>query len=390
MKGSISRNVQVLFLIKICQWLMLYMPVVKLFYAENHLGDTDLFLLHAIYSAVIFLVEIPSGYLADQMGRKNAIIIGLSFGLTGFLAYSFTYGFFGFLLAEVALGIGEGFVSGSDTALLYDTLLQQNKKNTYVRYEGRISGAGNLAESLAGIVVTLIAFSSARGYYYIQSGLSAIALAAAFFLTEPKVHGHVGEVKWKSVIEVVKNTVWKNRKLSSNILFSSLIGFSSLAMAWFAQIFLFQAGIPGRFFGIMWTMLNLMVAAGSFLSFRMENVLGKNGSLAYIILFIAGGYLMAAYHIQIYGILVLLVFYFVRGTAHPILKNRIHALTESKIRATVLSVRSLLIRVLFALLGPILGLLTEKISLSFALSLTGTIILIPGGMLVISMIRTKK
>ena len=75
------------------------MPVVKLFYAENNLDDFDLFLLHALYSGVIFLIEIPSGYLADVWGRKLSIQSGLLMGLAGFVIYSLTGGFWGFLLA---------------------------------------------------------------------------------------------------------------------------------------------------------------------------------------------------------------------------------------------------------------------------------------------------
>lgn len=85
---------------------MLYMPIVKLFYEENGLDNFQLFLLHGVYSLVIALLEIPSGYAADIWGRKNALIMGTTFGSIGFAIYSFTYGFWGFLLAELALGVG--------------------------------------------------------------------------------------------------------------------------------------------------------------------------------------------------------------------------------------------------------------------------------------------
>jgi MFS family permease len=366
---------------------MLYMPVVKLFYSENDLNNFDLFLLHAIYSAVIFLVEIPSGYLSDAIGRKKAIIIGLSFGLLGFSVYSFSFGFWGFLLAELALGIGEGFISGSDSALLYDSLLESGKQKQYVKYEGRISGAGNMAEAFAGVAVTLVAFATMRYYYYIQTIFAGFALTASWFLTEPRIHGAFGEVNWNSIVSVVKNTLWRDKELSRLIIFSSLIGFSSLAMAWFAQIFLFDAGVPDRLFGIVWTTLNAMVAAGSFSSHWMNQHFGNKRALVYILIFISAGYFIASATISPVGIIFLMVFYFVRGNAHPILKNMINAITESKLRATVLSIRSLLIRSMFALLGPLMGVITEKLSLSYALLLCGFIILFPGSILVYAMIR---
>lgn len=368
---------------------MLYIPAVKLFYAENSLSDFDLFLLHAIYSFVIFTVEIPSGYLADVWGRKKTIITGMFFGIIGFGAYSMSWGFWGFLLAELALGIGQGFISGSDTAILYDSLSEQKKVEKYLKHESRITGSGNIAEALAGIVFTVLAFSSMRGYYYIQTGLSAIGFMGAWFLVEPKVHLSKTKVSLQSILEIVRDTLWKKPQLNRYIFLSSIIGFASLSMAWFAQIFLYEAGVEKANFGIVWTALNLMVAIGSFSSSWTDRLLGPRHILLFLLIFLSGGFILSSLTISFWGIGFLLVFYFVRGTAHPIMKDRINKLTESNVRATVLSVRSLIIRILFAVLGPLLGWYTDRLSLSFALMLCGLIVLFPGVFLVARILRNK-
>lgn len=365
------------------------MPAVKLFYVENNLQDDDLFVLHAYYSLVIFLTEIPSGYLADVLGRKKTIIIGLVFGLIGFYTYSLAAGFMGFLLAEIALGLGQGFISGSDSAILYDTLVQAKKEDEYLKYESRITSSGNAAEALAGIVFTLLAFASMRPYYQIQTGLTLVAFLAAWFLIEPKIHTHDKEVSFNAIIDTVKNTLWKNAQLSRYVLFSAIVGFASLSMAWFAQIFLYEAGVKESNFGLYWTALNFMVALGSISALAIDKKLGPRISLVYIIVFLCGGYFLSSQFISSYGIALLLIFYFVRGTAHPILKDRINKLTGSDTRATVLSVRSLVIRILFASLAPILGWYTEQVSLRFALILSGFIVLIPGVILIVVILRGK-
>ena len=366
---------------------MLYIPAVKLFYAENALTDYDLFLLHGIYSFVIFLIEIPSGYLADVWGRKKTIAAGMLFGVVGFGVYSLSYGFWGFLLAEIALGIGQAFVSGSDSAILYDTLLEQEKTDKYIKFEGSITGTGNLAESLAGLVFTLLAYESMRRYYYIQILITSIGLIAAIFLVEPKSHISRVKASVKSVLSVVKGTLWKNPQLSRYIILSSIIGFASLSMAWFAQIFLYDAGVKKVSFGVVLAALNFMVMLGSFSAYRTDKILRPRFILIFLLVFLAAGYLLAAQFISFWGLGFLMIFYFVRGTAHPIMKDRINKYSASNVRATVLSVRSLLIRLLFALLGPMLGWYTDRVSLSFALSLCGLIILIPGIYLVAAILR---
>ena len=67
------------------------MPIIWLFYEENGLTITDLFVIQAIYSVTIALIEIPSGYVADIFGRKNSMVIGTFFGFLGILIYSLSF-----------------------------------------------------------------------------------------------------------------------------------------------------------------------------------------------------------------------------------------------------------------------------------------------------------
>jgi hypothetical protein len=63
----------------------------------------------------------------------------------------------------------------------------------------------------------------------------------------------------------------------------------------------------------------------------------------------------------------------VRGIATPIFKNYINQYTDSEIRATMLSVRNFIIRISFAVTGPLLGWITDHINLKSALMLAGGI-----------------
>jgi len=386
---QMNRNLILLYIIKISQWFMLYMPVVKLFYEENNLDNFDLLLLHSIYSGIIFLAEVPSGYLSDVWGRKKTILTGLFLGTIGFVLYSIGTGFWPFLIAEIALGIGAGFTSGTDSALLYDTLAVSKRQQKYIWFEGFVSGTGNLAEALAGIMVTIIALNPVRGYYYLQTLITVCGFIAAFFLIEPKVHAFHASLNWRGIADIVKDTLWHNKILQRYIILSAIIGFSSISMAWLAQIYLFDTGLPAKYFGITWAALNGIAAIGSMISHKADLLLGKNLALVYILFFLSAGFFVAAGFIAPAGIIFLLIFYFVRGTAHPILKERIQHQTPSQIRATVLSVRSLLIRILFAILGPFLGAISEKLSLSAALITSGLVVLVPGTLIVFRIIRKK-
>ena len=121
---------------------MLYMPIVVPFYESNGLSMKDIMVLQGVYSVAIVILEVPSGYLADVIGRRKTLILGAVFGTFGFATYSFSYGFVGFLVAEIILGIGQSCISGADSAMLYDSLLEKGMEKKYTRYEGRITSLG--------------------------------------------------------------------------------------------------------------------------------------------------------------------------------------------------------------------------------------------------------
>ena len=379
------KNIICLYLIKISGWLMLYMPIVKLFYEENGLGDFDLFALHAVYSIIIALLEIPSGYFADRLGRKLSLILGTAFGFLGFGSYSLFHGFKGFMTAEILLGIGQSFISGSDSAMLFDTLLDSRNENKYMKYEGRISAAGNFAEALAGVIIFVLIFFGMSTYripYYLQTLVALAGIPAAFLLHEPKKHKHLMPEKASKILEIVRYSLFQNKTLRNYILFSSVIGFSTLSMAWFVQIYFYKVQLKASLFPVFWMLLNFTVGIGSVRAYRLEQMLGVKKMILIILIFITSGFFLNGIFISIPSISLLFIFYFVRGLVTPVLKDYINRLTASNIRATVLSVRSLIIRLLFSAIGPLLGLLSDKISLRAALFSCGFTVLLTGGITV--------
>ncbi len=355
---------------------MLFMPIVVPFYESNGLSMKDIMILQAVYSITIVVLEIPSGYMADVIGRKKTLIIGAVFGILGFTTYSLSIGFVGFLVAEIILGIGQSCISGADSAMLYDSLLERGEEKQYTRFEGRITSLGNVAEAIAGILGGLLVGITIRAPYIAQTFVAFIALPAAITLVEPTRKIPLIKAEMMEIVQIAKFALITDRPLRRNILFSAITGTATLTMAWFAQPFFEYTSIDIAWFGILWTTLNLTVAITSYTAHRLEKLLGQRWSILLIALLIPLGYLaLSSFHLPI-GLIVLYLFYLVRGYATPVLKDYINRITASHIRATVLSVRNFVIRLLFALIGPLLGWVKDIYSLPQALALAGIIFLI--------------
>ncbi len=373
---------------------MLIMPVIVLFYQANGLGMREVLLLQAVYSITIVILEIPSGYAADTWGRKSTLIIGAVLGTLGFVVYSFSYGFWGFLIAEMVLGTGPSFISGSDSAMLYDTLLSQNKQSKYLKLEGRVLSLGNFAETLAALAGGVLAEISLRLPFQAQIAVAAIAIPAAITLIEPPRHKDVQKGSLKKIMRIVKHSLVQNKVLRYNILFSSIAGCATLTMAWFIQPYMDTIlGFSKTQIGIAWAVLNLTVGLTSLIAYRIEHKLGDKKTIFGIMLFIGIGYVSLALFNTLWVIPFLLMFYFTRGVATPVLKDYINRLTKSDQRATVLSVRNFVIRVFFAVTGPFLGWYADLYDLQSALMLSGVLFFVFGtGSAIIYLYwhRTKK
>lgn len=346
------------------------MPVVVLFYHDNHLSMSEIFILKSVYSIAMVVFELPSGYLSDVWGCRKSLIFGSLMGTLGIVIYSISSDFASFAVAEVILGIGFSFVSGADSALLYDSLKAENREKEYIKFEGRITSVGNFAEALAGVAGGLLATISLRTPYYFQIFIAAIAIPAAFFLKEPK---HVQEkihLKMKEILAIVKLT-YQQPEMRSAILISSFTGAATLTYAWFVQPYFEAAGVPVAIFGILWTLLNLSTGVFSMFSYRIERWMGRRNTLLFIVILLSLGFILTSIEISLAGIAILFGFYMVRGLATPVLKDYINQYTDSKVRATILSVRNFEIRIIFAAVGPFLGYLTDTFSLQTALLVAG-------------------
>ncbi|WP_163324246.1 MFS transporter [Draconibacterium mangrovi] len=387
---NFSKNIPRLYLIKISKWFNMVMPIMLLFYKSNGLGSYELFVLKAIYSVAVVVMEIPSGWMADVWGRKKTLILGSILGSLGFLIYSFSYEFWAFVAAEIVLGIGLSFISGADSALLYDSLKADNKADKYTREEGRITSAGNFAEAIAGVVSGLLVYFSLRTPFYFQFGVAALAIPAALTLIEPKVHAveHVHSIR--KLVTNIKNSLVSNTNLRVAILLSALTGTATLTFAWLVQPFFVAIGLPEELFGIFWTALNLSVGISSVFAYKVELFLGKRRSVLIVILLLSFGYFFTGISISYYGFVFLFLFYLVRGLATPIFKNYINQYTDSEVRATMLSVRNFIIRMAFAGIGPLLGWITDNVSLNKAFLLAGIIYIVAATAVSLPWLRTNR
>jgi MFS family permease len=380
MNRNIQNNIIRLYIIKIAKWFSLIMPIVVLFFQEQGLTMSEIFILKSAYSIGIVAFEIPSGYLADIWGRKKTLLIGSIFITLGFSFYGFSSLFWEFLIAELILGIGQSCISGADSAMLYDTLKSEKKEAQYLKYEGRVTSVGNFAEAFAGIIGGLLATITLRTPYYAQIFVAALAIPASLTLVEPNVKRKISG-GWKDIMSVLHKTLIVNSRLRNFIFFSSIVGTATLSFAWFIQPFLIEIEMPVGLFGVTWTILNLTVGIASVLAFRIERNLSERNATALLFSLIAIGFIATGLTMSYFSLFIIFSTYLVRGIASPVLKDYIHSMIESDVRATILSLRDMFIRIIFAFIGPVFGWIIDTYGLKNGFYFAGVFFLFSGAVL---------
>lgn len=377
MQRTLQTNIYCLYLIKLSKWFMLIMPIVALYYSANGLDEFDIYLLQAIYSLSVALLEIPSGYMADIIGRKKSLIAGSILGAMGYGVYALSSDFSGFLIAEITLGLGGSFISGSDSAMLYDSLAGMRRQQKYLQLEGRITSLGNFAETIAAVGGGLLA--AALGYrsvYVFQTMVALLAVPAAVLLVEPAREKMAATPGLGHILRVCYESLFVNKKLSSTLLLSALIGTSTLCMAWTAQVYFVNRGLTEEHITPLWVALNLVVAVVAALAARVVDRMGRRNAIVSIVLLIPASYVLLGILPLIPAIAVIFLFYAIRGYATPLLKDLANTYCHSATRATVLSIRNMIIRIGFAILGPFIGALSAGHTLNYALITSGSILML--------------
>lgn len=358
---------------------MFFVPVIIPFYRENGVTLAQAFLLEAIFSIEIVLLEIPTGYLSDRWNRKYTIVTGCALSTAGLLMYGIGTSFAFFLCGELLMGIGASLLSGTVEAMTYDTLLEQGKTEQYRRISGNQYFATFSAESLASVLGGLIAITGLRNAAWITVGSWGLSFFLALTLCEPHRHKLQEHQHLKILWKIATDTLFHNVPLRSVIVLNGLIGTMTLSLFWLTQPYQESVHLPLAFFGIT----HAVIVGSGALASRFTHTISKRIDDRLFLLCVGTAvvvcYVGLGFSSSLWALLFFLTGRIAWGFLSPLTSDMVNKMTTSAVRATVLSIRALGWRLLFAITSPFIGYFADAWSLRQAILLTGAI----GGLLLV-------
>src|SRR5262245_24008313 len=98
----------------------------------------QVFLLNAWFFLCNFLFEVPTGTVADFLGRKWSLALGSAVAVSGILLYASMPRIETFVAAEAIMAVAYTLHSGADEALAYDSLKADGKQARAAAAIGRM------------------------------------------------------------------------------------------------------------------------------------------------------------------------------------------------------------------------------------------------------------
>lgn len=344
----------------------------------NQLGfDMQQILLgEAAYALALVILEVPSGYFADRFGRKTSIIIGSVFNVIGFTLYAAFQNFEQYVLANIIIGIGYAFISGADTALLYESLEQTNQLDKYKKVQGTNFAWGRVSSVISTIIGGFLITMGPRLPLYLTIIPFILILFVSLTLRETRVHHEIQE-HWTHFKEIVKDSLFFNKKLRNFLLFTSVSGFFVLGI-FLGQEYMEFIGLPLAFFGLIMALMNVFSGLASRYAEQIEKYLGSTLSLAVIAFASAFAWLAMGFLQTLWAIPLLIISSIIWGYSTPIFAEFIQKIAQPDRRATVMSIMGLLNRLVYCLFAPIIGYINDIFTIQQALQLGSVIMLAIG------------
>jgi len=353
---NVSGNIPKLYVFSFLKMALFPMAIITLFWKDQiGLSLTQIMILQGVFSAANLLMEYPSGVLGDRLGYRWTLSLSSALGVLGWAWYCQAGSFGGLLLAEILLGSSFAFASGSDTAMLYESVRELGREADYAAYDGRMAGWAQAGEACGALFAGVLYGIAPLFPFYLQVAVWVCALLICRSLKEEPPGEEAFDVPLPHPAEAWLLALKGPPLLRHTILYAAVLGLASFYPVWLIQPHMQAQGVPLAWFGPIWAGANAIVALFSLFSQRAMIRFGLRGmSWLFLLLCIAGyaglGLVGGMWSFLFYYLLTAM-----RGLQGPALRSQLQHASQRRHRASILSLKSLLFRVLFVLTGPVIG-----------------------------------
>jgi len=328
----------------------------------GNISFSQIMLLQSFFMISIFALEVPTGAVADYLGRKTSLILSAIVHSLAALVYASYPSFYVFMLGEFLWALGAALLSGADSAMVYDTLKTEGGEIESKSIFGRMQSSMLAAIMISAPMGSMIAATVGLRYSMMMLSLPCfLAAIVGLSLEEPAIFT---EKKEKNYLGTIREgfSYFRHHRVLRILAFDSIfIGNLLFMIIWMYQPMLTELKVSIFFFGFVSAGMTL-TEIGILNNFaRIENFLGSKRRYILFSAILPGMGMILISINSLVPITVILIF-IVGGfglTRVTLYQSYMNKYIDSHNRATVLSTISMISVLVRSVSYPIYGLLIE-------------------------------
>lgn len=380
MKKTI-KNIKVNYIFLLAKFLGSTQGIWMIYLASKGYSLFQIGLLEGIFHVTSFIMETPTGAIADLFGRKISRLIGVGLMILSNILMITSNNFALFIVSFVLCALSYNCESGAGEALVYDSLVEENEEEKFTKISGHNEVIYQVTSVVALVVGGAIADIQFTYVYLFAIALNVVTLIIGLFFNEPTmIKEKAKETENDTIINSIKNqyvtsyqAVKGNKRLIYLILLSSIVATSIAIAFYYIQIAFSDMGLSVFEIGIYLAIGSLFAATGAVLADRIDVKYGEEKILR-LIPIMASVSILGFYFMR-FAIIPLIIINMIDSILFVAMRNYINVLIESDKRATILSFESMVFSFFMIILFPLFGLLSDHIGLNYAFVLLGGVIL---------------
>ncbi|UCH15215.1 MAG: MFS transporter [Bacteroidales bacterium] len=375
-------------------------PFLMLFFLEKNLLFVQIGVLYSIRMITRTILEIPSGIIADALGRRGTMIFSYVFYILSFIIYYFASNYLFLIIATFIFAVGDAFRTGTHKAMIFEYLKLKDWEDQKVHYYGHTRSWSQTGSAVSSLIAALIVFYSGRYTDIFLFTLIPYVIGLVLLSSYPRILEGAGTKKTdQSIADAFKEIIHKMyssfRNLKAFKIITNLSSFSGYFMAikdYLQPVLqLYTTAIPVLLFLDQKKREALIIGAVYFILYfissraskysgksadRFSNIL-KPLNLTLILGLITGvlAGVFLKFNIAIVSIVLFIGIHIIENLRRPMAVSYASETFNDKILASVLSVESQAKSLVAAIFAVLLGFFADYISIEFSFIITSLILL---------------
>ncbi|MBU1077363.1 MAG: MFS transporter, partial [Spirochaetes bacterium] len=229
-------------------------------------------LLLALWCGFVILLEVPTGALSDRWNRKWMLFLGMLAKVMAFTIWFFSHKFLFYALGFLLWGIQEAFASGTEEALLYDTLNKYGKTEDYEKIAGKSQFYSKIAVGTSVLLGGIIASYSLDLNIILSIISMLIAMITTLFFHEIEdAKLHVKRTTYKEMIKNSFKKIYHNKGIFKLIIYSFIVLSVSGTIEEYQQLYFNWLKISFSFYGVIIVIYMFFQALGNRLAYKFKS-----------------------------------------------------------------------------------------------------------------------